>query len=162
MRYVMPLFVVSAALFVFGLGFTVIGARDARRAPAAAVAAEAAPVANVRQLMLGVITPTATAIYESVGTSVTEKGVEETFPRDDEAWALLGANAAALAEAGELLITGGRAVDQGEWVTIARAMSTAAKEAIAAAAAKDKDKILSAGSNLNETCDNCHARYRRD
>jgi cytochrome c556 len=35
------------------------------------------------------------------------------------------------------------------------------KKAMAAAAAKDKDKIVEAGGDLNTTCDNCHARYAR-
>jgi cytochrome c556 len=35
------------------------------------------------------------------------------------------------------------------------------KNAMAAAAAKDKDKIVEAGGEMNTTCDNCHAKYSR-
>ena len=71
----LPLLLVSAALFVFGIGFTVIGARDARRsAPAATAAPAVANVATVKQLMSAVAAPTAQAIFDSVQTNVTEIG----------------------------------------------------------------------------------------
>jgi hypothetical protein len=33
---------------------------------------------------------------------------------------------------------------------------------MAAAQAKDKEKIVDTGGELNVTCDNCHARYSRE
>ena len=42
-----------------------------------------------------------------------------------------------------------------------RDMMEQGKAAMKAAEAKDKDKIVEAGGELNTTCDNCHARYQR-
>ncbi|MGH7341719.1 MAG: hypothetical protein ACREKH_14600 [Candidatus Rokuibacteriota bacterium] len=37
----------------------------------------------------------------------------------------------------------------------------ASQAALKAAEAQNKEAILDAGSDLNETCDACHERYRR-
>ncbi len=159
----LPLFLVSAALFVCGVGFTVIGARDARRtAPAGPPATAVARVATVKQLMSAVAVPTAQAIFDSVQTNVTAKGIEEIFPRNDGEWEALAANAAALAEVGTLLQDDGLAVDRGDWVKMSAALTDAAKQAVAAATAKSTDAVLEAGDAVNRTCDTCHMRYRRE
>jgi hypothetical protein len=162
MRLAMPLFVVSALLFVFGLGFVVVGAREARRTPAPVDRSVAVTsVATVKQLMNTIATPASDAIFNSVQTNVTDKGTEEIAPKDDQEWDALGGMAATLAELGNLLLADGRAVDRGDWVKMSQAMTVAAKQAADAAAARNKDGILDAGSAVNLTCDNCHMRYRR-
>jgi hypothetical protein len=164
MRTSMSLFVVSALLFVFGLGFVVVGAREARRAPAAAAAPPAAsvsPVATTKQIMQAIVTPTSTAIFQSVQTNVTQKGTEENFPRTDEEWALLGAQAAALGEAGHLLMTDGRAVDRGDWIKMSQGMIDSAQLTLKAVAKKNPEEVLAAGEIVNMSCDNCHERYTR-
>jgi hypothetical protein len=160
MRTIHWLFVTGALLFVFGIGFVVVGARSARSAPAPETA-PIAPVATVKQIMNGIIDPAATKVFDSVSTSATEKGIEEIAPANDQEWAALGDQAAALAEAGNRLLMEGRAVDRGDWRTMSTAMIDAAKQTMKAAEAKSADAVLDAGSNLNTTCDNCHARYRR-
>ena len=161
MRLVQWLFVVGAMLFVFGIGFVVIGARAARQTPPPAQAAPIVPIASIKQIMNGIIDPGATKVFDSVSTTVSDRGVEEVVPRNDEEWAAVGTSAAALAEAGNMLLIDGRAIDRGDWVTMAIAMIEAAKQTLAAVDAKSPDKILEAGSNLNTSCDNCHRRYQR-
>ena len=161
MRLVHWLFAIGAALFIFGIGFVVIGARAARDVPAAPATPAITPVATVLQLMLGVANPAANAVFSSVQTNITEKGVEEIEPRTDEEWQAVGSSAAALVEVANLLQVEGRAVDRGDWITMAQALATASKQAMAAAVAKNKDAILDAGSEINTTCDNCHMRYSR-
>jgi hypothetical protein len=155
--------VVSALLFIGGIGFIVAGARAAQQAPAAAAPAAVplTPVASVKQIMNGIVVPSSTVIYDSVSSSATINGIEEIAPTDDAEWARVADNAAALAEAGNLLLVDGRAVDKGEWVQISKAMVDAAQLALKAAEGQDKEGILSAGSTINETCDSCHARYQR-
>lgn len=153
---------VSAALFIFGVGFIVVGARGRTAAEAPAPAAvTATPVATVKQLMAAIAMPTSDAIFNSVQTNVTDKGVEEVAPKDDQEWAALAASAAALAEVGNLMTTGGRAVDTGDWVKMSQAMTAAAKETVDAAVAHDKEAVLRAGDKVNQSCDACHGRYRR-
>jgi len=164
MRSSVPLFVVSALLFVFGLGFVVVGAGEAKRAPAGAAAPAtpaAAPLASTAQIMSAIVAPTSNAIFQSVQTNVTIKGTEEIFPKDDAEWAALGAQAAALAEAGALIMTPGRAIDQADWIKMSQAMIDAAKQTLKAVEKKDPEAVLESGETVNTSCDSCHERYRR-
>lgn len=163
MRTSLPLFAVSALLFVFGVGFVVVGARAARTPPSPSRPAPAVrPIATTRQIMNGIVSPTSNAIFQAVQTNVTDKGVEEIFPRTDEEWTSLGAQAASLAEAGNLLMMDGRAVDRGDWMKMSQAMIDAAKQTMKAVGEKKPDDILASGESVNISCDTCHQRYRRE
>jgi len=161
MRTIHWLFIVGAALFVFGIGFVVVGAREARRAPAVAPGPAITPVATTKQIMNGIVGPAANAIFNAVSTTVSEKGIEEVFPRNDEEWAALGNQAAALAEAGNLMLVEGRAVDNGDWIKMSQAMIDAGKQTLKAVEAKSTEGVLGAGESVNTSCDNCHQRYMR-
>ena len=152
---------VSAALFVSGIAFIVAGARNAPTAGAPEEIVATTPVASIRQIMNGVVGPASTVIYRSVATTVSAKGVEETLPRTDEEWAHVANNAAVLAESGNLLLMDDRAVDDGDWVKISRELTAAATMALKAAESRSPDGIIEAGGAINETCDNCHAKYQR-
>jgi len=164
MKTVNWLFAISAALFISGIAFIIAGERTARAATPAATAAapETTPVGTVKQIMIGITNPAAYAIYEAVGTKTTAKGIEEIAPQTDEDWAKVESAAAAVAESGNLMLTGNRAIDKGDWVKMTHDMMDKAKLAMAAAKAKDKDKIVETGGDLNVTCDNCHMRYSRE
>ncbi len=162
MRTVQWLFVVSALLFISGIAFVVAAARN--KPPEVSAVAEApamTPVATVSQLMRGIVAPSATVVFESVSTTVSAAGVEEKQPRTDEEWADVASSAAALVEAGNLLIMGDRAIDRTEWVTMARAMADAGNIALKAAQAKSPQGILAAGEDINTSCDTCHGKYWR-
>ena len=164
MKTVYWLFVVSVGLFIGGIAFIIAGERTARAAtPAAAAAAavETAPVATVKQIMIGITNPAAFVVYEAVGTKSSAAGVEEIAPQNDEEWAKVGSAGAAVVESGNLMLTGNRAIDKGDWVKMTRDMMEQGQKAMKAAEAKDKDGIVAAGGDLNNTCDNCHARYSR-
>jgi hypothetical protein len=163
MRIANWLFLISAALFVCGIGFVVVGAGEARKAPAAAATASTVtPIASVKQIMAGIVGPAADAIFNAVSTTVTQKGIEEVAPRNDEEWAKVGAYAASLSEAGNLLMADGRAVDRADWVKMAQAMVDAGRKSLKATEAKDKEGLLMAGEDVNTSCDNCHRRYQRN
>lgn len=161
MRTVHWLFTTGALLFIFGIGFIVVGARESRLTPTVQTAAPLAPVASVKQIMNGIVNPAATAVFDAVQTTVTEKGVEDKAPQGDAEWAMLGDSAAGLAEAGNLLMMEGRAVDRADWIAMSQAMTDAAKQTLKAVDAKSADGVLEAGSVLNTSCDNCHRRYQR-
>jgi hypothetical protein len=162
MKTVYWLFLVSVALFVSGIAFIIAGARTTEAAAAdTAPAVETSPVANVKQIMIGITNPAAYVVYEAVGTKTTSKGVEEIAPQNDEEWQKVESAAAAIVESGNLMLTGNRVLDKGDWVKMTHDMMEQGKKAMAAARAKDKDKIVEAGGELNVTCDNCHARYSR-
>jgi hypothetical protein len=162
MRTVQWLFVVGVLLFVAGIGFVIAGAREARSvAPAVEAAPAAPPIASIRQIMAGITGPTATAVYSAVGTVINAEGIKETAPQTDEEWAALATTAAALAESGNLMLTPGRAVDNGDWVKMTNDFIEKSKLAIKAAEEKSTEGILSAGADINQTCDTCHERYRQ-
>ena len=163
MRTVYWLFAISVALFISGIGFVIAGERTARAAtPAAATQAiETAPVATIKQIMIGITNPAAFVVYEAVGTKSSAAGIEEIAPQNDEEWAKVGSAGAAVVESGNLMLMGSRAIDKGDWVKMTRDMMEQGKAAMKAAEAKDKEKIVEAGGELNTTCDNCHARYQR-
>jgi hypothetical protein len=161
MRTVHWLFVLSIALFLCGIGFVIAGARPAREAPIAPGPA-LTPVASVTQIMKGIVGPAATVVFDAVSTSVTKDGVEEKAPHTDEEWQTVGNAAAALIESGNLLLIGRRAVDKGDWVKMSNAMIEAAKVTLKATEAKSPDQVLASGEAVNESCDSCHLKYRRN
>ena len=161
MRTVQWLLVVSAALFISGIAFVIAGARSARAATAVAEVLVTTPVASIKQIMNGIVMPDAYVIYEAVGTKSSAAGVEEIAPQNDEEWAKVANAAAAIVESGNLLLMGNRVVDKGDWIKMTHAFMEQGKLALKAAEAKDKEGIVSAGGDLNTSCDNCHARYQR-
>jgi hypothetical protein len=161
MRIANWLFVVSAALFISGIGFIIASARTPQVEAATAPASSLPTIATVKQIMAGIVMPSAAKVWDSVSTIVSKDGVQENVPRTDEEWAVVGASAAALIESANLLTVGTRAVDQGDWVKMAKAMADAAQIALKATTDKNPDGILAAGEKINETCDNCHQKYQR-
>jgi hypothetical protein len=161
MRTIQWLFFVSVALFICGIGFVIAAARTSREAPTAVEAPATVPVASIKQIMSGITMPSATAVYNAVSTVVSADGVKETAPQTDEEWAALASQAAALVESGNLLLMGDRVVDTADWIKMTRAMIDKSQMALKAAEGHDKEGILAAGSDINETCDTCHAKYQR-
>jgi hypothetical protein len=161
MRMVHWLFLISAALFVSGIGFIVAGARTAQGAAPVEAAPATTPVATVQQIMRGIVAPAATVLFESVSTTVSAAGIEEKAPKTDAEWLEVASSAAALVESGNLLVMGDRAVDREDWLTMSRAMAEAGMTALKAAEARSADGILAAGEAVNTSCDNCHQKYQR-
>ena len=153
MRTIYGLLVISLLLFLAGITFIVLAARSTGKAPAAA------PVASVKQLMQGIVTPASAAIYNAVSTTITEKGTEEVFPRNDREWEIVGSHALALVEASNLMKVDGRAKDSTDWMRLSDAMATAAMQSFRATEKKDVEALLASGEALNNTCDTCHRRY---
>lgn len=163
MRSIHWLFLVTAALFVFGIGLVVIGARTVRQAvPVPVERPMTTPVASMKQIMDGIVAPAADVVFNSVSTTVSFKGVEEVFPRNDDEWRTVGNSAAALAEAANLMMLDGRAVDRGDWLKMSIALSEASRLALKAVEAKDTAAILAAGETIYTSCNNCHQRYMRN
>src|SRR5215467_8126508 len=83
-------------------------------APVAKAAAAPAPdfrlTGTIKDLMDGVVDPSADYLWDSVSTIVTRKGIEERRPRTDEDWKNVRRHAIALIEAPNLLMMEGRKV----------------------------------------------------
>ena|SRR6476659_1352773 len=118
------------------------------------------PVANVKQLMVASVGPSAEVVFDSVGTVVSAEGTQEIAPKNDEEWATVRNHALMLAESGNLLLMGGRLKDRQKWVELSKAMVETGTEAFHAAENKNAAALLEAGGRMTEVCDHCHELYR--
>ncbi len=116
-------------------------------------------VVGNKQLMAEVIEPAADTYWDAVGSTSDKNGITEHAPRTDEEWTAVRNSATTVAEAGNLLMMSPRALNQGEWMTLARGMVEAGVKAREAAQAHDVQKVFDAGADLYESCVKCHSVY---
>src|SRR5258708_2447211 len=117
------------------------------------------PIVDVKQLMQGIVEPSADAVWASVATIFTKAGTEERRPRTKEEWAAVRSHAMVLTEAGNLLMMPGRAKDGGDWMTFAQELIDTSAVALRAAEARDVDGLLNVGGQIDEVCERCHKKY---
>ena len=108
------------------------------------------PIATVKQLCEGMITSSSDALFN----------VGREAPDDDADWRAVLDNALMLAEAGNLLMLEGRARDDGDWMTMSRALVDAGITAVRAVEVRDVDALLGAGDEIVVACETCHVPYR--
>ena len=154
MRTIHWLYLVTVVLFVASVARFVAGASSSAR-----IAREATAVATVKQIMDGIVMPSAQIVFDAVAIISTVEGTEERQPRTETEWARVGASAAALIEAGNLLLMGNRVRDNDEWIVRTRAMMDAAAVALKATEARDVEALFASGESVNVSCDSCHAKY---
>lgn len=138
---------------------------------------------TLRELMQGLVDPTATKLYDAVVVETTEKGTVENGPATDEAWTALAHTAMTLAESGTLLKVPDRPVappaqmdekplDAGElpprqiqalmtknaaaFGAMADAMSAKAAAVLTLARAKRLEGLATAIEEIDGTCRACH------
>jgi hypothetical protein len=145
-----PVLIAASAVLMFGCSAST---------PPPPAAAPYQTVLDMKQLMNWVFDPQADIVWASVATIVTAEGTQEIAPKTDEEWAAVRNSAALVAEAGNLLMLEGRAVNQDDWMKKARAMIDAANVVLKAAEAKDAPAVFTAGSDMYLSCSACHAAY---
>ena len=142
-------------------------------------------VATIRDLMEGLIDPSADAIWESVQIEATLAGTRRKAPESDDEWRAVRRHALTIAEAANLLLVPDRAVaranaakpaeesvdlppaavaaliakDRAGWTERARGLQEAAVAALTAADARDVNALLAAGETLDTACEACHAAF---
>ena len=121
-----------------------------------------APKASVKDLMVSIVDPAADVLWDSVGSVVSEEGVDEWYPKTDEEWAAVRRNAVTIMESGNLLMIGDRARDHGAWMEMSRGLVDAGAEALEAAESKDPDAVFAVGEKIYVACERCHGLYRVD
>ncbi|GGY71722.1 hypothetical protein GCM10011613_15730 [Cellvibrio zantedeschiae] len=134
--------------------------------------------------MLAVVDPNVDPIWNSIKTTVTSQGVEETRPTTNEDWAALRLHALALREASNLLIIEGRqvahptastsihpvelgpdeiqaliAANRPAFIKNAQDLHDAVTLAITAIDAKDVDALESVGGAIEHACEQCHSQF---
>jgi hypothetical protein len=107
------------------------------------------PVGSVRQIMLGIVAPSSDVLFK----------VPSQAPKDDKEWKTVQDNTLMLAEAGNLLLIPGRAKDKGDWTKFAKALIDQGSKAFKAANAKDAKSLENIGNDVDQVCEDCHAKY---
>ena len=108
------------------------------------------PVGTMKQLMIDIIYPVSDAIFY----------VDREPPKNQHDWDILRTQALTLAESGNLLMMGGRARDQKNWILESKMLVDIGGKAYKAAQAKDIDGIRALNDSLNAACVVCHYQYR--
>jgi hypothetical protein len=144
---------------------------------------------TIKELMHGVIDPSADAIWDAVSFDITAAGVVETIPRTNEDWYAVRRHALILAESANLLRVPGRKVapatpipslvdeppapedlppdqiqilidrDRTKFMQLSQGLIDAAVLAIRAADVKSVDRLSEAGDQLDRACEACHSEY---
>lgn len=133
--------------------------------------------------MDGMVDPAADIIWDSVATKITTNGKEEKAPHTDEEWATVRRSAIQLLEASNILQIPGRHVakpgqrneqgielqpeqiealinkDRQAWIALAHGLHDSATLALNAADARDPEKVLESGEQIDNACERCHQTY---
>lgn len=117
------------------------------------------PAVDVKQLMAGIVDPSADTIWENSGTVVEAGGITERTPKNDEEWTNVRNRAMMVAESGNLLMMAPRARDGGDWMKYSQELIDTATACMKAAEAKDVEKLFATGGALYQACTNCHRNY---
>ena len=155
-------------------------------APAAAPPAaggDMKAIVSVRELMQNIVDPLSDNVFEAVGSDVTAQGVVETKPTTDEDWAKVMQGAVVLAESSNLLkiprpiapkddyvsknpgelppaeIEASINENRAAWNAYANAMRDEALKVVDIVKAKDTDRLLQAGSDIDRACESCHLAF---
>jgi hypothetical protein len=175
------LLLVAAAVLVTAAVAVPLARRTVPPAPAVA------PVATIQEIMEGMVVPTSTAIFESVGTISTAAGTVDKAPATPQDWEALERHAYVLMEAASLLRVPARhaerpsvvpepggasspevppaeietriAKDPSAWQGHLEELRAVAVRAQKAAHDRSVDALLEVGGDMDMVCERCHLAY---
>ncbi len=139
------------ALVLAGLALTACGQPEADE--------RYRPVADVQELMYHVVEPAAQTYWKAVGWVLDAEGEHYIRPATDEEWIAVENAAFMVAESGNLLLMGDRALDDGAWVAMSQSLVDIGERALRAAEATDEQAVFDLGAEMYYVCSNCHAQY---
>jgi hypothetical protein len=142
------------------------------------------PAATVKDLMQSIVDPSADLVWNAVTTVQTASGTVDKMPKTPEEWLMVRHGAVGLSEGANLLMMPGRHVaqpheksdtpgvelepaemevlinkDRPAFIERAKALHEAGMAAVAAADAKDPQKLFEVGEQIEQACENCHSHY---
>ena len=133
------------------------------------------PVANLSQLMKGILYPSSNVIFaaQSENPADVKPAADPAMATNPLAsvygkWQAVENGALAIVESANLLTIAGRKCSNGldvplknaDWAKLVQGLRGAGMTAYKAAQAKNQDGIVAAAGDLTEACDNCHSKYR--
>ncbi|MEO6388385.1 MAG: hypothetical protein ABIT16_01345 [Croceibacterium sp.] len=120
----------------------------------------AAPEQTVQQFMAKDVQPTAQTYWDAVQYVSDETGNHDILPQTDADWQKVKDAATKLVGYADLLKTPAYSDGRGDdWQQFANSLSDVAKQAEAAAAEKNPDKIFEVGGTMYSVCSACHMVY---
>ena len=114
---------------------------------------------NVTDIMNMILEPASDSLWKSGGWVLSDAGYEELYPSTPEGWELVRKQAAVIVEVGNSLLIPGRPYNDDAWVIYSQGLSDAGIQAMAAAAAQNKEDFFQAGADLYSVCTACHQAY---
>jgi hypothetical protein len=139
---------------------------------------------TIKDIMDSMVDPGADFIWESVATTVSERGIEEKQPKTADEWQNVRRHAVIVYEAGNLLLMPGRKVapegvksenpnielephqiealisgDRKAFTDFAHALQDTIVPVMKAVDSKDPEALLNAGDAIDRACENCHLKY---
>lgn len=117
---------------------------------------------SMADLMTMVIEPAADSLWDNAGWIESSAGYEELYPTTDEGWDYVRAQAAVVAESGNLLALPGRTLDEDAWLIYAEGIVDAGLMAMDAAQRQHEEDFFQAGAQLYSVCRACHQSYNPD
>lgn len=128
-------------------------------APAAPETEPYEAVADLHEMMAHVLEPSAQVYWQSVGWVIDQEGEHELRPETDEEWIAVENAAFIVAESGNLLMMGDRALDDGPWMAMSQALVDIGRRAVEVAEARDEQAVFDVGAEMYFVCTQCHATY---
>jgi hypothetical protein len=116
-------------------------------------------VVETKDLMEDLMERQADIVWGATGFIVTADGVEERRPKNEDEWQAVKAAAVNLTETGNLLLIPPRAQDNGPWMRNVQAMMAQGQRMIEAIDRRNTKDMFDVGSDLYDTCTNCHMHY---
>jgi hypothetical protein len=116
-------------------------------------------VADVQELMMHVVEPSAQVYWGAVGWILDGEGEHYIRPTTEEEWLAVENAAFTVAEAGNLLMIGDRALDDTGWMTMSKSLVDVGRRALEVAEAKDEQAVFDVGAEMYAVCSSCHAAY---
>ncbi|MBL4819401.1 MAG: hypothetical protein JKY98_00210 [Gammaproteobacteria bacterium] len=117
---------------------------------------------GIVEIMSMVLEPAADSLWDNAGWIESAAGYEELYPTTDEGWDYVIAQAAVVAESGNLLALPGRALDNDAWMVYSQGMIDAGLMAMDAAKRRHEEDFFQAGAQLYSVCRACHQSYNPD
>ena len=142
------------------------------------------PTATIKDIMDSMVDPGADVLWDSVSSTVDERGITDKAPRTDEEWKNVRRHAIMLLEATNLLLMPGRHVakpgekaddpkvelspeqieelmnkDKESWVKHAHTLHDKVMVAFNAIEAKNVEGLFLAGDGIDKACEDCHLQY---
>jgi len=109
--------------------------------------------------MAHVLEPNAQVYWRAVGWIIDSEGEHQLRPESEEDWLAVENAAFVVAEAGNLLMMDGRALDDGPWMTMSQALIDIGRRAVEVAEERDEQAVFDVGAEMYFVCTQCHATY---